>query len=115
MLYYIDVTVRYLDWWKKSVLSLHGATKGVIKRKRNPRRLKRILSLNPMVRVKENDLDVPPGFPPKCYNRVEGEKLDNDANFPPKCCYSVEGKKQRLVGMLQTSNKLSRVERAAYK
>ncbi|XP_017979675.1 PREDICTED: uncharacterized protein LOC18593576 [Theobroma cacao] len=67
-----EVTIRYLEWWKKlSMVVYQDVMKGIVRRKRSSRkRPERI----PWVKAKkgENDASVPPGFPPKL-NKVKFE------------------------------------------
>ncbi|OMO80623.1 hypothetical protein CCACVL1_12851, partial [Corchorus capsularis] len=67
-----DVTIRYLEWWKKLSMVVHqDVLKGIVRRKRSSRwRPKRI----PWVKGKkgENEASVPPGFAPKL-NKEENE------------------------------------------
>ncbi|XVF34034.1 hypothetical protein REPUB_Repub18cG0022300 [Reevesia pubescens] len=67
-----DITVRYLEWWKKlSMVVQQDVIKGIVRRKRSSRkRPERI----PWVKARkgEDDASVPPGFPPKL-NEVKPE------------------------------------------
>ncbi|XWS27870.1 hypothetical protein CRYUN_Cryun25bG0016900 [Craigia yunnanensis] len=67
-----DITVRYLEWWKKlSMVVQKDVIKGIVRGKRSSRkRPERI----PWVKARkgENDARVPPGFPPKL-NSVKPE------------------------------------------
>ncbi|KAE8679130.1 Kinase superfamily protein isoform 1 [Hibiscus syriacus] len=59
-----DITVRYSEWWKVSMMVQQDVIKGIVQRKRNSRkRPKRI----PWVKARkgENQASVPSGFPAK--------------------------------------------------
>lgn len=60
-----DVTTRYLEWWKKSVLDPQCAVKGVVRGKRSSRRSDKFSQRSNGIRA-GNDADFPPGFHPKC-------------------------------------------------
>ncbi|XP_054796970.1 uncharacterized protein LOC129302255 [Prosopis cineraria] len=51
-----DVTTRYVEWWKKSVLDHQDTFRNLVQGKRSSRSTKKM----------DADADVPPGFSPKC-------------------------------------------------
>jgi len=78
-----DVTTRYAEWWRQSVLlNQHDLAKNIVQGKRSPRSLDK----------NGNDADVPPGFPPKLGGTMcsaksgddasNARKPDSDANVP---------------------------------
>nr|GMC75483.1 serine/threonine-protein phosphatase 7 long form homolog [Ipomoea batatas] len=87
-----DVTARYLEWWRKSVLLLpFDANQGMLQGRRSPREAKRCLknskqkNSNVINEKVENGLDnVPPGFPPKT-NVLQGN--DHNANEKIPSCF----------------------------
>lgn len=117
-LFEFDLSVQYWKWWHHTVLLLAYPFPGVLKRPRTPRISSQNLSTtlagragpgnSPVARlqnsakvqikVEANDLDVPPGFPPKrklsyivkseacSKNQLTGNGNDDDVppGFPPK-------------------------------
>ncbi|XVF70592.1 hypothetical protein PTKIN_Ptkin11bG0174900 [Pterospermum kingtungense] len=79
-----DITVQYLEWWKKvSMVVQKDVIKGITRRRRSSRkRPERIPWVKP--RKGENDASVPPGFPPKlasvkpepCVDEAEPEAFE---------------------------------------
>ncbi|KAL9403430.1 hypothetical protein Peur_000402 [Populus x canadensis] len=68
----------YLNWWRGSVQEVtKDVTEGVVRRKRSFRKRSNRV---PWVSVKNegNDLDVPPGFPPKSDRMREGDAAENE-------------------------------------
>ena len=82
-LFEADVTVRYLEWWKQSILGQHDASNGAVQQQREPKGLKRpSKSSNKQPKKlkgkrKFNDLHVTPGFSPK-FNRVGVENCNGE-------------------------------------
>jgi len=73
-----DVTIRYLNWWRGSVQEVtKDVTEGVVRRKRSFRKRSNRV---PWVSIKNegNDLNVPPGFPPKSGRVKEGDAAENE-------------------------------------
>ncbi|KAJ7014950.1 hypothetical protein NC653_004293 [Populus alba x Populus x berolinensis] len=73
-----DVTIRYLNWWRGSVQEVtKDVTEGVVRRKRSFRKRSNRV---PWVSTKNegNDLDVPPGFPPKSGRMRKGDAAENE-------------------------------------
>ena len=80
-----DVTTRYAEWWKRSVLlNQHDLAKNIVQENRSPRSLDK--------NKNGKDADVPPGFPPKLGGIMyfgkssddasNARKPDSDANVP---------------------------------
>ncbi|XP_009781168.1 uncharacterized protein [Nicotiana sylvestris] len=108
-----DVTAQYLRWWRKEVLFLAVAFKGVLHGLRSKRRSRRLSSLYAppafapkLKHVKvaidynlkkaqvESYPDVPPGFPPKCGEVNDRKRIsmmekkvqvENYPDVPPGC------------------------------
>ncbi|KAF3966047.1 hypothetical protein CMV_009816 [Castanea mollissima] len=98
-LFEADVTVRYLEWWKQSILGQHDASNGAVQQQREPKGLERPLqkvskgkkgnnayipsrsSKKPPKKSKGkrkfNDLHVTPGFSPK-FSRVGVENCNDE-------------------------------------
>nr|POE68139.1 serine/threonine-protein phosphatase 7 long form like [Quercus suber] len=82
-LFEADVTVRYLERWKQSILGQNDASNGAVQQQREPRGLKRpSKSSNKQPKKlkgkrKFNDLHVIPGFSPK-FNRVGMENCNDE-------------------------------------
>ncbi|XP_022151001.1 uncharacterized protein LOC111019021 [Momordica charantia] len=71
-LYEAQVTARYLDWWKKSMLGgKKNRTNTPLKLESSPVKMEMDYS------DRNNNSDVPPGFPPKSYPKI-------DIGFPPR-------------------------------
>ncbi|KAL0353625.1 UNVERIFIED_CONTAM: hypothetical protein Sangu_0943800 [Sesamum angustifolium] len=60
-----DVTIQYLEWWRRAVLCPVDAIKGLVKQRRSPRKpLKYLQDSEQMILT--NNPDGPPRFPLKC-------------------------------------------------
>ncbi|KAI4306075.1 hypothetical protein L6164_029384 [Bauhinia variegata] len=74
-----DVTTRYLDWWKNSVMCHKDPFKDLVKGKRNPRSRKLVPQASEGNIAAHNGPDVPSGFPPEHSNmEISGYSEEND-------------------------------------
>ncbi|XP_061337338.1 uncharacterized protein LOC133284352 [Gastrolobium bilobum] len=68
-LFEADVTTRYAWWWKQLVLGHQDPAKNVVRRKRSVRSSNHRSHWS-KANTSGNDVDVPPGFPPKLVNTL---------------------------------------------
>ncbi|KAK4341839.1 hypothetical protein RND71_037655 [Anisodus tanguticus] len=104
-----DVTTQYLKWWRKEILFLADEVKGLLRRRRSKRKLKRLSNLcgSPVFAPKlkqvkietdydvcdvlsdppkvDNYPDVPPGFPPKCVGENDKKHLSIEVSQTMAC------------------------------